>query len=265
VSSLELRDVRVTYGQRRVLHGVNARVGPGEWLALLGPNGSGKTSALRAICGLVEFDGEILVGNVSTRVMGKRALARSIALLPQHPVAPPGMRVSTYVLLGRTPHLSYFAQESNGDRAVVAAVLNRLGVARLTERDVASLSGGERQLVVLARALAQQPSILVLDEPTSALDVGHQQDVMEVIDDLRQRDGIAVISAMHDLTVAGQFAGDIVLLADGRVVASGRAGSVLTEERIKEHYGASVRVIQDEADGMFVIPVRSSAHTSGAT
>jgi iron complex transport system ATP-binding protein len=88
---------------------------------------------------------------------------------------------------------------------------------------------------------------------------------MEVIDDLRQRDGIAVISAMHDLTVAGQFAGDIVLLADGRVVASGRAGSVLTEERIKEHYGASVRVIQDEVDGMFVIPVRSNGHTPGTT
>src|SRR2546422_6527833 len=102
-------------------------------------------------------------------------------------------------------------------------------MASLAERDVGSLSGGERQLVVLARALAQEPSILVLDEPTSALDVGHQQDVMEVIDDLRRRDGIAVISAMHDLTVAGQFAGDIVMLSAGRVFASGRSSSVLTE------------------------------------
>ena len=258
MTGVELIDVRVAYAQHPVLHGISASVEAGQWLALLGPNGSGKTTALRAVCGLVQFEGEVLVGKMSIRTMGKRTLARRVAFLPQHPTAPRGMRVSTFVLLGRTPHLSYFGQETDEDRAVADAVLRRLRVEGLAGRDVASLSGGERQLVVLARALAQEPSVLVLDEPTSALDIGHQQDVMEVIDDLRIRDGIAVISAMHDLTVAGQFAGDIVMLSGGRVVASGHKRSVLTEERIREHYGASVRVIEDATGAVVVIPTRTN-------
>jgi iron complex transport system ATP-binding protein len=189
--------------------------------------------------------------------MNKRIVAKTVAYLPQHPIAPPGMDAATYVLLGRTPHLSYFAQETRRDRDVAAAVMQRLGVYALAQRDVASLSGGERQLVVLARALAQEPSVLVLDEPTSALDVGHQQEVMEAIDGLRRTDGIAVISAMHDLTVAAQFAGTIVLLSKGRVVASGRATDVLTEPLIKDLYGATVRVVPD-GPGLFVVPVRTN-------
>jgi len=258
VSGVELRGVSVAYGPRRVLHGLDARIPAGAWLGLIGPNGSGKTTALKAVCGLVDFEGEILVDDTPIRSLGNRALARSVAMLPQHATTPRGMYVATYVLLGRTPHLSYFAQETPRDRAVVSAVLRRLGIATLAERDVASLSGGERQLVVLARALAQEPSVLVLDEPTSALDVGHQQEVMEVIDALRHTDGIAVISAMHDLTVAGQFAGEIVLLSEGRVAAAGTAPSVLTEARIKEHYGASVRIVRDGGDAVVVIPVRTN-------
>jgi len=261
-NDLELVNVHVSYGERRVLHGISARVGSGEWLALLGPNGSGKTTALRVVCGLVDFEGDVRVGTTSIRTMHKRVLARSVALLPQHPTAPTGMRVSTYVLLGRTPHLSYFAQETDKDHAVAERVLERLGIGALADRDVSSLSGGERQLAVLARALAQEPSVLVLDEPTSALDIGHQQDVMEVIDDLRRRDGIAVISAMHDLTVASQFAANIVMLSGGRVVASGQVASVLTEDRIKEHYGATVRVMKDVSAGVVVIPIRSNGHNA---
>jgi iron complex transport system ATP-binding protein len=261
VTGVELIDVRVAYAERPVLHGVNARVDAGQWLALLGPNGSGKTTALRTVCGLVDFDGDVVIDTTSIRSMGKRRLARSVAFLPQHPTTPRGLRVETYILLGRTPHLSYFAQETDEDRAVVGRVLRRLGIEVLADRDVATLSGGERQLVVLARALAQEPSVLVLDEPTSALDVGHQQDVMEMIDDLRRRDGIAVISAMHDLTVASQFAGHVVMLSSGHVVASGSVSSVLTEERIKEHYGASVRVIEDPSGAVVVIPIRTNGRT----
>jgi iron complex transport system ATP-binding protein len=258
VSGLELVDVGVSIGADQILRGVNARVEAGRWLALIGPNGSGKSTALRAVCGLVKFEGDILLAGTSIRSMSKRALARSIALLPQIPVVPRGMRVSTYVLLGRTPHLSYFSQESEEDRAVAAQILRKLEIETLAERDVASLSGGERQLVVLARALVQEPSVLVLDEPTSALDIGHQQDVMEVIDDLRRREGITVISAMHDLTVASQFAADVVMLGRGRVVASGNVGSVLTEERIREQYRASVRVLPSGSDGIVVVPSRTN-------
>jgi iron complex transport system ATP-binding protein len=257
MSGVELRGVRVKYGARHVLHDLTASVAAGEWLAMLGPNGSGKTTALRAVCGLVPFEGEILIGGRATKTMDKRSLARSVAFLPQHPVAPDGMLVGTYVLLGRTPHLSYFSQETRLDRAVVQAVLRRLEISSLADRELSSLSGGERQLVVLARALAQEPAILLLDEPTTSLDIGHQQDVMEIIDSLRRADGIAVISAIHDLTVAAQFAGDIVLLSGGRVVASGDARAVLTEELVNRHYGASVQII-DGRDGIVVVPLRSN-------
>jgi cob(I)alamin adenosyltransferase len=256
MTTVQMREVRVAYGDTEALHGVSARVERGQWLALVGPNGSGKTSALRAVSGLVPFGGEILIGERPTRSLGKRALGREIAFVPQHPVAPQGMRVSTYALLGRTPHIPYFSQESEGDRAMAHRVCSRLGVGHLLDREVTSLSGGERQLVVLARSLAQEPSVLLLDEPTSALDIGHQQEVLEMIDDLRCRDGIAVISAMHDLTQAGQYADTVSLLSGGQIVVSGSAASVLTKEHIEEHYRATVAVSGLPSGGVSIVPTR---------
>jgi iron complex transport system ATP-binding protein len=237
---------------------MSVRIERGEWFALVGPNGSGKTSALRAISGLTPLDGEISIGGKSSSTLGRRAIAREVAFVPQHPAAPQGMRVSTYALLGRTPHLSYFAQEGERDRAVVRRVLSSLGIEHLVERDVASLSGGERQLVVLTRALAQEPSVLLLDEPTSSLDIGRQQEVMELIDELRCRDGIAVISAMHDLTQAGQYADKVSLLAAGKLVVSGSAADVLTKEHIEEYYRATVSVSGHPSGGVSIVPTRRS-------
>lgn len=264
MSAVEMQDVRVFYGRTEVVHGVSGRIGAGQWLALIGPNGSGKTSVLRAISGLVPFAGEILIGGRSAKDLGRKALARSVAFLPERPAAPPGMRVSTYALLGRTPHLSYFAQEGDSDRAAVRRVLSRLGIERLADREVATLSGGERQLVGLARALAQEPSVLLLDEPTSALDIGHQQEVMEMIDDLRCADGVAVISAMHDLTQAGQYADTVALLSRGELVVTGPAADVLTKERIQEHYRATVAVSGHPCGGVSIVPTRASRPTLAA-
>jgi iron complex transport system ATP-binding protein len=139
----------------------------------------------------------------------------------------------------------------------VNTVLDRLDLAEIAQRPVTSLSGGEAQRVVLARALAQQSEILLLDEPTSSLDVGHQQQVLELIDELRFERGLTVVTALHDLTLAGQFAETLVLLDKGRVVGEGSASTVLTQERIKRHYDATVRVVEHEATGLTVIPVRT--------
>jgi iron complex transport system ATP-binding protein len=139
---------------------------------------------------------------------------------------------------------------------VVEKVLDRLDLAEIADRQIASLSGGEAQRAVLARALAQQSAILLLDEPTSALDVGHQQQVLELIDELRLEQGLTIISALHDLTLAGQFADHLVLLDKGEVVSEGDPSAVLTEETIKRYYHASVRVMMQPDSGLSVIPIR---------
>lgn len=242
----------VAYGSTTVLDDVGVEVDAGGWTTIIGPNGAGKTSLLRAIVSGVRYTGKVeFDGSAGLSV---RARSRAVALVPQIPVIPPGMTVVDYVMLGRTPHRGVFAAESRHDRSVVGDVMNRLHLVRFADRAVASLSGGERQRVVLARALAQEAKLLLLDEPTSALDLGHQQDVLELMDELRHESGIAILATQHDLTLAGRYGDHLVMLSNGRVVAAGDAREVLTEGNISEHFGAKVMVIEDDA-GPIVVPV----------
>jgi iron complex transport system ATP-binding protein len=184
-----------------------------------------------------------------------RERARLVAYVAQQPVLPPGLTVEQYVLLGRSPHLGLLSSEGEADLAAVDAALARLGLAKLAGRRLGTLSGGERQRASLARALAQEPAILLLDEPTSALDVGHQQEVLELIDDQRNDLDLTVLSTMHDLTLAAQYGDYIVLLAGGKVVASGPPVQVLTGPHLAAHYGASVDVIH-HGGHLVVVPLR---------
>lgn len=252
MTTVEMQDVRITYGDKAVVHDLSLAVPTGAWLALVGPNGSGKTSALRAICGLVPYQGEVRLGRRSAQHMSARVLAQTVALVPQHPTLPAGMTVGTYVLLGRTPHLSYFAHEGAHDRDIAIEACERLAITCLLDRDVSKLSGGEQQLAVLARALAQQAPVLLLDEPTSALDLGHQQQVLGAIDRLRRSEGVTVATALHDLTHAGQYADTVALLTRGRLAACGAPADVLTTANISAHYGADVIVTPDADDRVTV-------------
>ena len=251
---IELCNVRVTLGKAPVLHGVSCSVERGEWLGLLGPNGAGKTTALRSLAGLVAYTGTVLVDGHDARALGRRELARRIAVVPQLPERPPELTVAEYVLLGRTPHLGYLAAEDAKDRSAAARALNRLELAAFAERPLGSLSGGELQRAVLARALAQEAPILLLDEPTSALDLGRQQQALELVHSLRE-EGLTIVSAMHDLTLAGQYSDRLVLLDRGEVVDEGAAEHVLSAANIARFYGASVRIVHDD-DGVFVRPYR---------
>jgi iron complex transport system ATP-binding protein len=248
---IELERVSVSLGGARVVDGVSLTVERGDWTALLGPNGAGKSTLLRAVAGLVPADGTIRVDGEPLAKLDRRALARRVAVVPQLPQLPGALAVEDYVLLGRTPHLSYLGRESGHDLTAARRALERLDLRRLAARPLGSLSGGERQRAVLARALAQEAPVLLLDEPTTALDAGRQQDVLELVDELRLESGLTVLSAMHDLTLAGQYARRLVLLDGGRVVAAGAPDEVLTEALIAEHYGATVRIL----DGA-VVPVR---------
>jgi iron complex transport system ATP-binding protein len=251
---IEVDSLHVTLGGSCILEDVSASVADGEWVTLIGPNGAGKTTLLRAVAGLVGSRGSIEIGSTPVASMSRRELARRIALVPQTPLTPPEMTVAEYVLLGRTPHIGYFANESLADREAAGRALTRLDLVGFAGRRLATLSGGERQRAVLARALAQEPSVLLLDEPTAALDVGRQQQALELVDSLRRDAGLTVLSAMHDLTLAGLYADRLVLLDGGRVVASGTAREVLTPELIAAHYGAEVSVIENGS--VAVIPSR---------
>ncbi|MGH9247651.1 MAG: ABC transporter ATP-binding protein [Acidimicrobiales bacterium] len=260
MTTIAAAGVAVGYNGVLVVHDLDVDVPAGTWLGLIGPNGAGKSTLLRAIAGLLPYGaGEIHLDGTPVASLPRRRVSQLVAFVPQRPVLPDGMAVTDYVLLGRTPYIAYLGSESRHDLTVVAGVLDRLELADLADRPLQSLSGGEAQRAVLARALAQDAPVLLLDEPTATLDVGHQQQVLELIDELRRERDLTVVTALHDLTLAGQFADRLVLMAGGRVVADGPAPRVLTERTIRDHYGALVRILHDPDGGVFVIPTRTQA------
>jgi cobalamin transport system ATP-binding protein len=251
-AALAVDRLTVELGRRTIVDGVSFSVEHGEWVTLIGPNGAGKSTLLRALAGLVDHRGTVALDGQPLRRLGRRELARRLAVVPQVPLMPAGMTIREYVLLGRTPYVSYAGREGRRDHSAVEQALARLDLAGLAERQLGTLSGGERQRAVLARALAQEAPLLLLDEPTTALDAGRQQEALELIDALRLDAGLTVVAAMHDLTLAGQYAPRLLLLSGGRIVAQGAAAEVLTEALVAEHYGARVRVVEGA-----VIPVRA--------
>ena len=257
MSAISLEEVTVRLGGREVVCGVTADVGEGEWVALIGPNGAGKTSLLRAVAGLLPCSGTVSLHGTRLEELGRRERAQRLALVPQEPRTPPWLTVAEYVLLGRTPYLRPLAREGEPDREAAARSLARLDLDELAERTLGTLSGGERQRVVVARALAQEASIVLLDEPTASLDIGHQQQALDLLDVLRDTEGLTLVAAMHDLTLAAQYADRVLLLNAGRLVADGVPADVLTEEALARHYGARVRVVALD-DGFAVLPARGA-------
>jgi iron complex transport system ATP-binding protein len=254
---IDLRCVTVELGGRPVVDHVDVVVADGEWLGLIGPNGAGKTTLLRAIARLVPFAGEIFLDERPVGDLSRSEFARLVAVVPQEPSTPQWMTAAEYVLLGRTPHLGPLAKEGARDRDAAARALGRLHLLAFADRRLGTLSGGEKQRVVVARALAQEARIVLLDEPTAALDIGHQQQALELLDGLRGESGLTLVAAMHDLTLAARYADRMVLLDAGRVTADGPPHEVLTEALIAEHYGASVHVVR--VDGKpAVVPTRTA-------
>lgn len=261
---LECRGVRVERGGAPVVAGVDLDVEAGDFVTVVGPNGAGKTSLLHALAGLLPASGRIRVAGLDPAAASRRRMARAVALMPQRPVVPEGVSVRELVGLGRTPHRRRFGTGSAADRATVERTIRRLDLDTLADRPAAELSGGELQRVVLGRALAQEPRVLLLDEPTSALDLGHQQAVLDLVDLLRVEDGLTVVAALHDLTAAGHYGRRVVLLHEGRVVADGSPEAVLEPSRLADVYAARVEVLHRD-DGPAVLPVRPHSATRGPT
>ena len=240
---MEVRDLAFGFGARRVGSGVTFTLEHGETLAVLGGNGAGKTTLLRTLLGiLAPLAGEISIGGDLIASLQPRERARRLAYVPQHHTPAFGFSVEEAVLMGRVAHLSTFARPGAADRAAARDALMRLGIASLATRPVTELSSGERQLVWIARALAQQAPVLVLDEPTASLDFGNRVRVLAEIDRLRNS-GLTIVFSTHEPDHALAHADRALLLANGRPLALDSATRALTTENIERLYRVRVRSV----------------------
>jgi iron complex transport system ATP-binding protein len=258
-ASLELRGVGLAYGSRKVLREVDLRLAAGERAALLGPNGAGKSSLLRAITGPQgRRSGAVLLDDVPVEELDRAAVARRVAVVPGQTAVAFPLRVEELVALGRIPHEHPLLGPRPADHAAVGSAIRRVGVEHLIGRDVRELSLGERQLVVLAMAVAQGARLLLLDEPTVHLDLRHQVAVMELLADLSERDGVTVLAVLHDVALARHFFPRLLMVSDGQLVADGTAAEVLTEELIGRVYGIEPSVVAALSGRPLVSPSESS-------
>ena len=242
---IDLRGVTVEYRDRAALSGIDLTVTAGERVALIGPNGAGKSTLLRVVTGLVTpRRGTIRISGEPLAALDRTALARLIAVVPQQVMVPFAVRVEELVALGRLPHETSLRGPRPTDRAATAAAIERVGIGHLLGRDVRELSLGERQLVLVALAVAQMAPVLILDEPTVHLDLRHQVGTMELLVDLNERDGTTVVAVLHDLGLAATFFPRVVLLDGGRVVADGPPGEVLSDDRIREVFGVDPAMVR---------------------
>lgn len=258
--SLAANGVGVTINDATLLKDVSLTATPGEWVSIIGPNGAGKSTLLRALAGVLAHSGTISVDSTDMASLSPRERAALVSWVPQSPTVPDGVTVLDYVLLGRTPHLHPLAAPRQADVHLAHETLEMLDLVSFAGRRVDTLSGGELQRVAIGRALVQQAPVMLLDEPTSALDLGHQQEVLLLLDELRSDGDRTIITTMHDLTLAGHFADSVLLLSKGTIAAVGRPATVLTEANISEHYGA--RVIIRNVAGTVVISPRISTPSS---
>ncbi len=235
----------VAYRGRPAISDVDLRIEPAERVALVGPNGAGKSTLLRAIAGLVDATaGTVEIGGVPLSRLDRLGVARRLAVVPQLPSLPFATTVEEVVALGRLPHEHPIRGLRPADRSAIAGAIDRVGVGHLLGRDARELSLGERQLVLLAMAVAQAAPILVLDEPTVHLDLRHQVEVMDLLADLNARDGTTIISVLHDVGLAAHFFPRIVVLDQGRIVADGPPAESLSGDRIRDVFGVDPGLVR---------------------
>ena len=247
---LSLCGVGFSYGTRRVLRGVDLDIARGERLAVLGPNGAGKTTLLRILSGILEPGaGEVRLDGAPLAALRSVERARRIALVPQESRIAFDFTVLEIVLMGRAPRLGLLGIEGRHDLEQARLALEFTDAAHLADRRVSRLSSGERQRVLLARALAQEPETILLDEPTAFLDLGHQVRIHELLESLNRERGTTIVFVSHDLSLAARHAGRIVLFSEGRLVADGPPAAVLTPEIVRSAYGVEVRILTDPVSG----------------
>ena len=246
---LEARGLRCGYGKLEIVHGIDFSVEPGEFACVLGPNGCGKTTTMKAILGLISvMGGGAFVDGHDVAAMSEAERARHLAYIPQAHTPPFPFTVADVVILGRTPYVNKLARVPEADKRIALECMERMGVAGFAERPYTHLSGGQQQLVLIARALAQRPSYLVMDEPTASLDFGNQQLVLRQMRNLADM-GVGVLMVTHDPDHALFCASRVVVMEAGSVIADGAPCEVLDEACLQRIYGDGVRLTEADVDG----------------
>ncbi len=257
---LSLRGVRFDYGRTAVLDGIDLDVKAGERLAILGPNGAGKSTLLRILAGtLLPRAGTVLLDGRDMAAWKGAERARRIAFVPQETRVVFDFSVIEIVLMGRSPRLGLLGIEGKHDLEIALRALEFTDAGHLADRPISRLSSGERQRVLLARALAQEPDTILLDEPTAFLDLGHQVRIHELLEALNRERGMTVVFVSHDVNLAARGAARIVLLAAGRIAGDGTPAAVLTPAALRATYGVEMRVIEDPALGVPAVLVTGPA------
>ncbi|MFC1860578.1 ABC transporter ATP-binding protein [Chloroflexota bacterium] len=243
MEKLYLRNVTLAYGERMVLNGITFGVKGGEFLGIVGPNGCGKSTTIKGITKVIPLKkGSVHLDNKTITAMSQDELARLIAVVPQHTSIPEAFTAFEVVLMGRTPHLGFLRYEGQSDINIATKAMEMTDTWHLAGRRVGELSGGEKQRLTIARALTQQPEVVLLDEPTSHLDINYQIETLELMSSLCQREGLAVLAALHDLNLAAQYCDRIIMLKEGVIYAEGNASDVITAANVREVYGADVHI-----------------------
>ncbi len=248
-------DIRFSYDGVEVLKGINVSIGRGKMIGLLGANGAGKSTLLRILCGILNLkSGRLFYKAEEIRKLDKRELGRKVAYVPQNSIFGFPFTVAEVVLMGRAPYIGRFEFERERDWKVALHAMETVGIIHLQDRLVTEISGGERQLTSLARALAQEPEIMVLDEPATFLDVKHKTEVMKLLRKLKEERNISIIAATHDVFSALFYFDEIIMLKDGKIFAEGSTEEILKEEILTAVYGIEVSVKRENGK-VFVLPM----------
>ncbi|WP_394288029.1 ABC transporter ATP-binding protein [Corynebacterium variabile] len=255
--SISVANLRVGYTpDRPVISDLSLNIPGGQVTTIIGPNGCGKSTLLRAIGRLIPSQGgDVHLGDTDIGSMKRKDIAKTIGVLPQSPIAPPGLIVSDLVSRGRHPHQSWIRQWSSSDEEEVNAALEMTDVAELADRSVDSLSGGQRQRVWISMVLAQHTDVLFLDEPTTYLDLAHSIEVLDLVNRLRRDLDRTVIMVLHDLNLAIRYSDNLVVMRDGDLFATGRPEEIITSELLKEVFELDASVIEDPVvGGPLIVP-----------
>ena len=244
MSGVKVRGLRFSYGEKIVFEDVSFEVDEGEILTILGPNGSGKTTLLKCLNKLLKPKGSVFIDSFDISKLNEKELAKLVGYVPQmHSPAFP-YRVVDVVVSGRAPHLG-FSTPTKEDYELAYSILDRLGLSHLADRPYTQLSGGELRLVLIARALIQQPKVLLLDEPTSHLDLKNRVLVLKILKEVAREDDIAIIMSEHDPNLASLFSDKVLLMHKGKIVSYGSVQDVLNKENIVKVYGVDVEIFEN--------------------
>ncbi len=251
---IECGNIVFSYNGTDVLNGINFSISPGQMVGILGANGAGKSTLLKILSGLLQPNsGETLYRNKELSKLGRKELSKHLAYIPQNPVFAFPFTVTETVLMGRAPYIGRFEFEREGDIEIAGQAMETVGISHLKDRLISQVSAGERQLASLARALVQEPEIMILDEPATFLDVRHRTEIMKILLKLKEERGISIVSATHDIFAALYYFEEIKILKDGVIFAEGSTETVVTEENLSNAYGINVTV-KKENGRVFVFP-----------